>query len=78
MVISILQASQTAYATTVDGSNRQYSSSTEIDNAILTADGEICTIIARTIQSPYQTTFITTSSALPHLNHRFLHESVRY
>jgi len=65
MTISILQASQSPYATTVDGSNRQYSSSTEIDNAILTADGEICTLIARTIQSPYQTTFITTSSALP-------------
>lgn len=65
MVISILQASQTAYATTVDGSNAQFSSSTEIDNAILTSDGEICTLIARTIGSPFQSTFVQTSSALP-------------
>jgi len=65
MVISMLQASNTPYATTVDGSNAQFSSSTEIDNAILTADGEICTLIARTMQSPFQSTFIQTSSALP-------------
>lgn len=58
MVISLLQASATAYATTVDGSNRQYASSTEIDNAILTADGEICTLIASTMGSPFQTAFI--------------------
>lgn len=65
MVISILQASQTAYASTVDGSNRQYSSDTEIANAILTADGEVCNAIINTPLSPYQTTFVQTSTALP-------------
>lgn len=65
MVISILQASQTAYASTVDGSNRQYSSDTEIANAILTADGEICNTIINTPLSPYQTTFVQISPALP-------------
>lgn len=65
MVISMLQASLTPYATTVDGSNAQFSSSTEIDNAILTADGEICTLIAKTMQSPFQSTFVQTSAALP-------------
>lgn len=63
-VISLLQASQTPYATTVDGSNAQYNSDTEIANAILTADGIIATIICNTLQHPYQTTFIQTSSAL--------------
>lgn len=65
MVISMLQASLTPYSASVDGSNAQYSSQTEIDNAILTADGEVCSLIARTIQSPFQSTFIQTSSALP-------------
>ena len=64
MVISLLQASQTPYATTVDGSNRQYSSDTEIANAILNADTEVCTLIAKTMQSPFQSTFVQTSSAL--------------
>ena len=64
MVISLLQASQTPYATTVDGSNRQYSSDTEITNAILNADTEVCTLIAKTMQSPFQSTFVQTSSAL--------------
>lgn len=64
MVISLLQASQTAYATTVDGSNRQYSSDTEIANAILTADGEVCTLIANTMGSPYQTAFIVAAATI--------------
>jgi hypothetical protein len=68
-VVSLLQASQTAYGTSTtgnapDGSNRQYSSSEEINAAILTADGEVCTLIANTLQSPFQTTFIQTSAAL--------------
>lgn len=65
MVISILQASATAYASTVDGSNRQYASDAEIENAILTSDGEIATLIAKTIQSPYQSAFVQTTAALP-------------
>lgn len=64
MVISLLQASLTPYATTVDGSNKQFSSDTEIANAILTADGEVCTAIINTPQSPYQTTFVQTSGAI--------------
>lgn len=63
-VISLLQASQTPWATTVDGSNQQYSSDAEISNAILTADGILATTIANTLQSPYQSTFVQTSGAL--------------
>jgi len=64
MVISWLQASRTAWATTVDGSNAQYSSDTEIANAILSADGILATVIANTLQHPFQSTFVQTSSAL--------------
>lgn len=63
-VIAKLQASRTAYAATVDGSNRQYNSDTEIANAILIADGEIASLICNTPQHPFQTTFVQTSSAL--------------
>lgn len=63
MVISTLQASQTPWATTVDGSNEQFSSNDEVANAILTADGIICTTIANAMQSPYQTTFALTTTA---------------
>lgn len=63
-VISILQASATPYATTVDGSNQQYASSTEIDNAILNADGEVCTAICMTLGHPYAPQFSTESAAL--------------
>ena len=64
MTIAALQASQTQWATTVDGSNEQYSSDAEIASAILTADGIVCTAIAGAMQSPYQTTFLLTSGAL--------------
>ncbi len=69
-VVSILQASSTAFGSGTtgnapDGSNRQYSSSAEINAALLTADGEVCTLIAKTMQSPFQSTFIQTSAALP-------------
>ena len=63
-VIATLQASQTAWGLTVDYSNAQYSSDTEILSAILQADGDICTAICNTPQHPYQTTFVNTSSAL--------------
>ena len=65
MVISLLQASATPYATTVDGSNAMFASDTEIANAILTSDGEVVSLIAKTMQSPFQSTFIQTSGALP-------------
>lgn len=69
-VVSILQASQTAYGSGTtgnapDGSNRQYSSATEITDRILEVDLEVCTRIALSMQSPFQTTFIQTSSAIP-------------
>lgn len=73
-VISILQASRTPYATTVDGSNAQFSSDTEIANAILMADGVVCTTIANTPQSPFQSTFaiaavtVTNGANLPARN----------
>lgn len=68
-VTSQLQASLTAFGSgstgsTPDGSNAMFRSATEIDTAILTADFEIATLIANTPQSPFQTTFIQTSSAL--------------
>ncbi len=69
-ITSILQASQTAYGSGTtgnapDGSNRQYSSATEFTDRILEVDLEVCTRIALSMQSPYQTTFIQTSSAIP-------------
>lgn len=62
-VISLLQASRTPWATTVDGSNAQYSSDTEISTAILTADLECATLIALTPLHPYQTQFVITPPA---------------
>ena len=59
-----LQATRTAYATTVDGSKRQFASDAEIDNAILHTDGEVCTLIANTLHHPYQSQFALTSAAL--------------
>lgn len=64
MVISLLQASLTAYAAAVDGSNRQFSSDTEIQNAILTADLECAALIAKTPLHPYQTAFVATPAAV--------------
>lgn len=63
-VISILQASRTAYAATTDGSKRSFASDTEIFDTILEVDGEVCTLIANTLQHPFQSTFVQTSSAL--------------
>lgn len=63
-VISLLQASRTAYATTVDSSKRQYASDTEIADAILFADGEVCTAIVQTPGHPFSNAFKLTSSAL--------------
>lgn len=67
--ISLLQASATAYGAgstgdAADGSNRQYASSTEIDDAILYADAEICDVIINTPGHPFQPTFLQTSSLL--------------
>lgn len=66
-VVSILQASATAYGTGTtgnapDGSNRQFSSSTEINDRILQVDGEICTLIINAAGNPYQTPFIQTTA----------------
>jgi len=68
-VVAILQASATAYGSgttgnTPDGTVRQFPSSDEINSDILLADGEICTLIAKTLLHPYQTAFVQTSSAL--------------
>lgn len=73
-VISTLQASLTAWGTTADGSNAMFPSTTEIENAIITADGEICTLIAKTPMHPFQTAFVqnaasaTNASNLPSRN----------
>lgn len=63
-VISLLQASRAAYATTTDGTKRQFSSNDEINNAILYADSEVCNDIINTIGHPFQNGFVATSSAL--------------
>lgn len=66
MTVAILQASalQSTYPTTPDGSVAQYASATQINNAILQADAEICTAIINTPQHPYQSQFVTTSPSL--------------
>ena len=69
MVVSELQASQTAFGASTtgnapDNSNFQYRSPEEINNAILLADGEVSTLIAKTLQSPFQSIFVQTSAAL--------------
>ena len=63
-LISILQASRTAYNSTVDGSKRQFASDTEIADALLYADGEICTDICQTPGHPFSGAFKLLSSAL--------------
>lgn len=68
-VVSILQASLTAYGSGAtgdapDGSNQMFPSATEIDDAILYADAEIATLICNTLQHPFQSTFIQTSAVL--------------
>ena len=66
-VVSILQASQTAYGSGTtgnapDGSKAQFSSSEEINNTILEKDGEVCTLICNTFGHPYQVQFETTTA----------------
>lgn len=63
-LIAILQASRTAYSATVDSSKRQFSSDTEILDAILFADGEICHAIIRTPGHPFTNAFKQTSASL--------------
>lgn len=65
-VISILQASRTAYATTVDGSKRSIASDTEISDTILEIDGQVVTAMIQTVGHPYSGGFISTSSAIVH------------
>lgn len=64
IVISLLQASRTPYATTVDQSNQQFASDTEISNAILYADLEISNLIANTSLHPYQSQFIASPTTV--------------
>lgn len=63
---AILQASRSSggYASTVDSSKDQFSSDSELDNAILYADAEVCNIIINTPGHPFQYNFTATSSAL--------------
>ena len=63
IVISLLQASRSPYASTIDYSNMAFPSDTEIANAILYADFEIATLIANTPLHPYQSQFIAASPA---------------
>lgn len=63
-VISLLQASRTAYATAVDGSKRQFASDTEIEDAILFSDGDYCTAICDTPGHPFSNAFKLTSASL--------------
>lgn len=60
-VVSILQASQSAFSPTPDGSNQMFASSDEIDQTILYVDAEVCTLIAQTLGHPFQTPFLLTS-----------------
>jgi hypothetical protein len=67
--VSILQASLTAYGSGTtgdapDGSNAQFPSSEEINDALLEIDGEVATLICNTLQHPFQTTFVQTSGNL--------------
>lgn len=63
-VISLLQASRTPWATTVDGSNQQYASDNEISTAILTADIECAALICNTPLHPYQTQFVQAAATI--------------
>lgn len=63
-VISILQASRTAYATTVDSSKRQFASDTEIADSILEADGEVCQAIITTPGHQFSSNFVVLTAAL--------------
>lgn len=63
-VIAALQASRTPGASTVDGSNAQFSSDTQIANAILYGDAEVCNAIINSPGHPFLPQFLVTSSAL--------------
>jgi hypothetical protein len=68
-VVSILQASRTAYGASTtgnapDGSKRQFPSSTEIADTILEADGEICKEIVTSPGHPYSAAFEITPTAI--------------
>jgi hypothetical protein len=68
-VISILQASRTAYGVgttgnTPDGTKRQFASATEIADTILEVDGEICKEIITAPGHPYSAAFEITPTAI--------------
>ncbi len=64
IVISLLQASRSPFATTVDQSNQTYASDSEISTSILYADLEISNLIANTSLSPYQSQFIASPTTV--------------
>lgn len=68
-VVALLLASNTAYGAGTtgnapDGSVRSLPSSEEFNGRILEVDAEVCTAIAMTMQHPFQTTFVQTTTAL--------------
>lgn len=68
-IVSILQASQTAYGAGTtgnqpDGSNQMFPSSEEINDTALSIDGEVCTAIVSTLGHPYAPQFSLETSAL--------------
>ncbi len=68
-VVAILQASATAFGAgsagdAPDGSNQQFPSAYEIDSAIITTDGEVCTAICMTLGHPYASQFTLETAAL--------------
>lgn len=75
-VISLLQASRSAYGNTVDGSKRQFASDAEIEDAILYTDAQVCHLIAGTIGHPYLPRFIKTSGVLAPGNTLPLHNGI--
>lgn len=70
-IVSILQASRTAYGTgttgnTPDGSKRQFPSATEISDTMLEVDGQICREIITAPGHPFATAFEITPIAIQH------------
>lgn len=68
-VISILQASRTAYGATTtgnapDGSKRQFASATEIADTILEVDGEVCKDIITAPGHPFASGFELTPTSI--------------
>lgn len=66
MVIADLQAAQAtaSWPSTVDGTVLQYASDSQIQNAILWGDAEVCNAIINSPGQPFQNAFTQTSSAL--------------